>query len=74
MCHCYRQAKDRRLLDKGLEEEQGGQRYSKTFSDPLALAAEQLPSIGGSHLFEKTCANGAGELGESVYGLKADFR
>jgi hypothetical protein len=30
--------------------------------------------LGEAHLFEKTCANGAGELGESVYGLKADFR
>jgi hypothetical protein len=26
------------------------------------------------HLFEKTCAKGAGELGESVYGLKEDFK
>lgn len=29
---------------------------------------------GGRHLFEKTWEKGAGELGESVYGLKADLR
>jgi hypothetical protein len=29
---------------------------------------------GERHLFEKTWAKGAGELGESVYGLKDDFK
>ena len=29
---------------------------------------------GTRHLFEKTWVKFAGELGESVYGLKADFR
>tara|TARA_R110002003_G_scaffold228_7_gene16628 strand:- start:5729 stop:6172 length:444 start_codon:yes stop_codon:yes gene_type:complete len=35
----------------------------------------RLCDKGRSHLFElKTCEKGAGELGESVKGLKADFR
>ena len=59
----------------GLGEEQDGQTCSRTLANPLALAATKLLNVRRSHLFEwNTCENGAGELGESVYGLKADFR
>lgn len=62
----------------GLGEEQGDLTCSKTLVNPLALVAttcSTLFDIGSTHLFDwKTCENGAGELGESVYGLKADFR
>jgi hypothetical protein len=58
----------------GWEGVAGGQSDWKTLANPLAFAVGKLPAHGVSHLFEKTCANGAGELGESVYGLKADFR
>lgn len=42
--------------------------------ESISTRSRTAPQHGVSHLFEKTCANGAGELGESVYGLKADFR
>jgi hypothetical protein len=63
----------------------GGARWSEVFED-LGESISTRSHTDGSdnkdeslitgnpHLFEKTCANGAGELGESVYGLKADFR
>jgi hypothetical protein len=46
----------------------------RTFPNPLARAGTGLARSGTADLFEKIWPKGAGELGESVYGLKADFR
>jgi hypothetical protein len=59
----------------GLGAEQGGLKCSRILTNPLALAGTIISDTGRSHLFDwNLCENGAGELGESVYGLKADFR
>jgi hypothetical protein len=55
--------------------EPGGPKYLTTLEFPLALLRPGIGDCWGErHLFEKTWAKVAGELGESVYGLKDDFR
>lgn len=66
------------MPDMGWVEGQDGPMCWRILASPLARAVlGQIAAVtaGDAHLFvEKTWANGAGELGESVYGLKADFR
>jgi hypothetical protein len=68
-CHCCQRATGRPWPDMGWAA-QGGRTCLKTWADPLAGVHAWVwwwPATHGvAHLFEKTCANGAGELGESV--------
>jgi len=63
-------------LGRGSGEVEGGQKWCQRILEELPSALYHRVKMAVlSHLLEYAWwGNGAGELGESVYGLKADFK